>query len=32
MGISINTVKAHLHQSQKVLREKLSKYFGALEG
>lgn len=31
MGISINTVKAHLHQSQKVLREKLSKYFGALE-
>lgn len=31
MGISINTVKAHLHQSQKVLREKLGKYFGALE-
>lgn len=31
MGISINTVKAHLHQSQKVLREKLSRYFGALE-
>jgi RNA polymerase sigma-70 factor (ECF subfamily) len=31
MGVSINTVKAHLHQSQKVLREKLSKYFGALE-
>lgn len=31
MGVSVNTVKAHLHQSQKVLREKLSKYFGALE-
>lgn len=31
MSISINTVKAHLHQSQKVLRKKLGKYFGALE-
>ena len=31
MGISINTVKAHLHQAQKVLREKLSSYFSEVE-
>ena len=31
MGISINTVKAHLHQAQKVLRERLSAYFGEIE-
>jgi RNA polymerase sigma-70 factor, ECF subfamily len=28
MGISINTVKAHLHQAQKILREKLRTYNG----
>lgn len=28
MGISINTVKAHLHQAQKILREKLRAYTG----
>ena len=27
MGISVNTVKAHLHQAQKVLRTQLSSYF-----
>lgn len=27
MGISVNTVKAHLHQAQKALREQLSSYF-----
>lgn len=27
MGISVNTVKAHLHQAQKVLRSQLSSYF-----
>ncbi len=27
MGISINTVKAHLHQAQKALRTQLSSYF-----
>ena len=27
MGISVNTVKAHLHQAQKVLRAQLSSYF-----
>ena len=31
MGISINTVKAHLHKAQKVLREKLRAYFGEVE-
>ena len=31
MGISINTVKAHLHQAQKALKEKLRHYFGELE-
>jgi RNA polymerase sigma-70 factor (ECF subfamily) len=31
MGISINTVKAHLHKAQKALREKLRPYFGELE-
>jgi RNA polymerase sigma-70 factor (ECF subfamily) len=31
MGISINTVKAHLHQAQKALRERLSSYFGEVE-
>jgi len=27
MGISVNTVKAHLHQAQKALRAQLSPYF-----
>lgn len=27
MGISVNTVKAHLHQAQKALRTQLSSYF-----
>jgi RNA polymerase sigma-70 factor (ECF subfamily) len=27
MGISVNTVKAHLHQAQKALRTQLSAYF-----
>jgi RNA polymerase sigma-70 factor (ECF subfamily) len=31
MGISINTVKAHLHQAQKVLKEKLNPYFNEVE-
>ncbi|MCI0388684.1 MAG: sigma-70 family RNA polymerase sigma factor [Acidobacteria bacterium] len=31
MGISVGTVKAHLHQARKVLREKLSPYFGEVE-
>ena len=31
MGISINTVKAHLHQAQKALKEKLRHYFGEIE-
>jgi RNA polymerase sigma-70 factor (ECF subfamily) len=31
MGISINTVKAHLHQAQIALREKLAPYFGEVE-
>lgn len=28
MGISVNTVKAHLHQSKRVLKDKLTPYFG----
>lgn len=31
MGISVNTVKAHLHQAQKVLRSQLSSYFEEME-
>ncbi len=31
MGISINTVKSHLHQARKVLGEKLSPYFYKVE-
>ena len=31
MAISINTVKAHLHQARKVLRESLGKYFSDTE-
>ncbi len=31
MGLSINTVKVHLHQARKKLKEKLSPYFGDLE-
>lgn len=31
LGISVNTVKAHLHQAQKVLRAQLSSYFEELE-
>lgn len=31
LGISINTVKAHLHQAQKILREKLAPYFGEID-
>lgn len=30
MGISVNTVKAHLHQAQKALRSQLSSYFEEL--
>ena len=30
MDISVNTVKAHLHQAQKALRAQLSSYFGEL--
>ncbi len=28
LGISVNTVKAHLHQARKILRERLSSLFG----
>jgi len=31
MDISVNTVKAHLHQARKVLRAKLSSYFEEIE-
>jgi RNA polymerase sigma-70 factor (ECF subfamily) len=31
MGISINTVSVHLHQARSVLKEKLGRYFGAVE-
>lgn len=31
LGISVNTVKAHLHQAQKALRAQLSSYFGEME-
>ena len=31
MGIALGTVKAHIHQAQKALREKLSPYFGEIE-
>lgn len=31
MGISVNTVKAHLHQAQKALRAQLSSYFEELK-
>ena len=31
MDISVNTVKAHLHQARKVLRAKLSSYFDEIE-
>ena len=31
MDISVNTVKAHLHQARKVLRTKLSSYFDEIE-
>lgn len=31
MGISVNTVKAHLHQAQKALRAQLSSYFEEME-
>jgi RNA polymerase sigma-70 factor, ECF subfamily len=31
MGLSINTVKAHLHQARKALKEKLHPYFRDLE-
>ncbi|MGH9930392.1 MAG: RNA polymerase sigma factor [Pyrinomonadaceae bacterium] len=31
MDISVNTVKAHLHQAQKALRARLSAYFAELE-
>lgn len=31
MGISVNTVKAHLHQAQKTLRAELSSHFEELE-
>jgi RNA polymerase sigma-70 factor (ECF subfamily) len=31
MGLSVNTVKAHLHQAQKALRAQLSSYFEGIE-
>lgn len=31
MGLSVNTVKAHLHQAQKALRTQLSSYFEEIE-
>jgi RNA polymerase sigma-70 factor (ECF subfamily) len=31
MGISLNTVSAHLHQARSLLKEKLGRYFGAVE-
>jgi RNA polymerase sigma-70 factor, ECF subfamily len=31
MEISINTVKAHLHQAKKELSERLKPYFGEVE-
>ena len=31
MGLSVNTVKAHLHQAQKALRTELSSYFAEIE-
>lgn len=31
MGLSVNTVKAHLHQAQKTLRTQLSSYFEEIE-
>jgi RNA polymerase sigma-70 factor (ECF subfamily) len=31
LGISVNTVKAHLHQARKILNEKLSAYYGEVE-
>lgn len=31
LGISVNTVKAHLHQARKTLRERLSVLFGEVE-
>jgi RNA polymerase sigma-70 factor (ECF subfamily) len=31
MGVSINTVKAHLHQARKVLRKDLGQYFNDIE-
>ena len=31
MGISVNTVKAHLHQAQKALRTQLSSYFDEIK-
>jgi len=31
MGISVNTVKAHLHQTRKTLRAQLSSYFDEIE-
>ena len=31
MGLSVNTIKAHLHQAQKTLKERLSAYFDEIE-
>lgn len=31
MGISLNTVKAHIHQAKKLLKKKLLPYFGNIE-
>jgi RNA polymerase sigma-70 factor (ECF subfamily) len=31
MGIALGTVKAHIHQAQKALRERLRPYFGEIE-
>ena len=31
LNISVNTVKAHLHQAQKALRSRLSSYFAELK-
>lgn len=31
MGISVNTVSAHLHQARSLLKERLGRYFGEIE-
>jgi RNA polymerase sigma-70 factor (ECF subfamily) len=31
IGISVNTVKSHLHQAQRILKEKLRQHFGEID-